>query len=129
MTSEPNSWGIADEQTLSGINKWHTMVINEGLFKRQGKDISEDGSPLADSVQNQAVLRQMGQLGQAGTRDSIIRQSVIEQAASEVEQYLNNTGRILPAGSQQMLNNGLKTVLNNMSTGTQERAFGQVVPI
>ena len=126
MTSEPNSWGIADEQTLSGINKWHTMVINEGLsFKRQGKDISEDGSPLADSVQNQAVLRQMGQLGQAGTRDSIIRQSVIEQAASEVEQYLNNTGRILPAGSQQMLNNGLKTVLNNMSTGTQERAFGQ----
>lgn len=126
MTSEPNSWGVADEQTLSGINKWHSMVVNEGLsFKRQGKDISEDGSPLADSVQNQAILRQMGQLGQAGTRDSIIRQSVIDQAASQVEQYLNNTGRILPAGSQQMLNNGLKTALNNMSSRTQERAFGQ----
>ena len=123
MSGEPNSWGIADEQTLMGMNKWHTTLINEGLaFKRQNKNISEDGSPLADSVQNQAILKQMGQLGQAGTRDSIIRQSVIDDASTRVEQYLNNTGRILPEGSREMLKSGLGGVIKNMG---KETTFGQ----
>jgi len=123
MSQEPNSWGLTDEQTLTGMNKWHTTLINEGLaFKRQNKNISEDGSPLADSVQNQAILRQMGQLGQSGTRDSIIRQTVIDDASTRVEQYLNNTGRILPEGSREMLKSGLGGVIKNMG---KETTFGQ----
>ena len=122
----PAVWGVSDQATANAINKWHVEIFNEGLvLAESGQQISPDGSPLADAVQNNAIKARLQGMRAAGTPESIMRQDITDNAFSRIQQYLTNTGRVIPEGSRHIIEKGIQKVLNDMNPSMLEGAVGQ----
>ncbi len=126
LQKPPPVWGVSDQETANAMNAWHVQVFNEGLkLANNGQQLSPDGSPLADAVQNNAIKTRLQGMREAGTPESLMRQEVTDDAFTRIQQYLNNTGRMVPQGARKVLEKGIEKVLNEMNPSVLEDAFGQ----
>ena len=76
-------------------------------------------------MQNNAIKTRLQGMREAGTPESLMRQEVTDDAFTRIQQYLNNTGRMVPQGARKVLEKGIEKVLNEMNPSVLEDAFGQ----